>query len=630
MNHFFLWVGQPGEAEASGRRLLAHYKSIGPLSEVRGDAWSLISASQKDGSGALEDQRIRRSLPGAGDRVIAWFGHAWSPDGPLPAISSLDGAADLAPERMVERLRDGSDGVYALICANTHSGEFALGSDCLGTYHVYFRQFENGIAASNSSALLAGIAPVSNLDPQGVQEFCSLAVANEDRTIWQGVHKLRGGEILKIPPGGLAVQLVAHRPLLQALQHVDTSLADAVPAMHRCTSESIAMLARHGGRGGDFRDLPWVADLTGGNDSRALMAALLSNHIPVVSTVTGMPGNEDVVIGARLAEKVGIRHLPRSTAAALSPELFFDALRLTDGEFDAIEFAAVAAVHRMHREDGLQFSVNGSYGETGRGYPWRLGPKAVFFPDQLAGALSSRAPIDANEQGPRRFKSAVPANLFVPAARLDWQQHGAAMIRRLQGYTDGLPQCAQLDLVHVDLRMERWQGRIASSTNQLWPAVSPWGFRESLQQLLTTSPLARRNSLLTRAFTAAYAPALADELLFTGNPARPFTLGQALKFLPAIGWYAKRARQKMAARFMPPPPASLPSARLRQPLLCADPEIRRVLAEPALAQTGLFDCDALAAALDPETGRTEPGYTLWRRLLTLEMGLRMQRTASEL
>jgi hypothetical protein len=358
------------------------------------------------------------------------------------------------------------------------------------------------------------------------------------------------------------------------------------------------------------------------------MAALLRNGVRVVATVSGSEDNEDVVISARLARIAGIPYVRRPPAPPLSLSQVLDAWSLTDGEFDAIEFAGVAGVHRQHLADGLQFSVNGSYGETGRGYPWRLGPRAVFFPDRMARRLIDRTPIDALEQGRQRFRPAVPAGLFTPAAALDWSTHGGAMIGRLLEYTQGLPQCAQLDLLHVDLRMERWQGRIASSTNQLWPAVSPWGFQGVLRRLLTASPLARRNSLLTRAFTAALAPELADELLFTGNPARPFDWRHAMRFVPAAGWYAKRARQKLAARFAPPPPAALPPAAARQPALCADPEFARMLAEPALAATGLFDPDALRAALDPRAPRSESAYVLWRRLVTLELGLRRQAQAA--
>lgn len=627
MNHFLLWVGTPGSIEQTGRRLLTHFKTVGAVSESRGKGWSLISASQKDGSGAFEDERVRHSIPGLENRSVAWFGHAWSAHGARPSFEALCEEPDITPQTMVERIRESSDGVYAVIIADTQTGDVALAADCLGTFHIYFRQFDDGLAASNSSALLAALPPKVAFDATGVQEFCSQAVANEDRSIWQSVRKLRGSQILHVSADGRKPVLIQHRPLLAGLGQVDVTLDLAVPAVYDAISKSISMLARHGGRGAVFQELPWVADLTGGNDSRALMAALLSNRVPVVSTVTGSPGSEDVVIGVRVAQLAGISSIVRAPAAPLRIEELFDSLRLTDGEFNAIEFAGIAKVHRSHRADGLQFSVNGSYGETGRGYPWRLGPKAVFLPDRLAGALSSKMPIDARAQGQKRFKASVPVELFKSSLRVDWEEHGGEMIQRLLNYADGLPQCAQLDLVHVDLRMERWQGRIASSTNQLWPAVSPWGFREPLLRLLSASPLARRNSLLTRAFTAAYAPALADEILFTGNPARPFTWGQALKFLPAVGWYGRRAGTKLAARFAPPTVSDLPTARMRQPHLCEHREIQRYLAEPALAETGLFSSDVLRTALNPDKGMSESGYTLWQRLLTLELALRQHLNA---
>src|SRR5687768_9382846 len=98
MNHFFLWVGPPGTSDDAGRRLLGQFKAVGPISEIRGDNWSLISAPQRDGSGALEDRRVRPS-PDQPPRIVAWFGHAWSTNGPQPALEAVD-AANLSPSEM--------------------------------------------------------------------------------------------------------------------------------------------------------------------------------------------------------------------------------------------------------------------------------------------------------------------------------------------------------------------------------------------------------------------------------------------------------------------------------------------------------------------------------------------------
>ncbi len=630
MNHFFLWVGPPGETERQGHALLPHVKNVGPLFSHRQDGWALVWASQADGAGAFADSRFRGDTSLGRRRALAWFGHAWCDEGPLASMRALADAADKPAARSLEELREATDGVYAAVVVDAVRGEIAIGSDMLGTFHVYYRQFKDGVALANSSALLAALLPAASLDPIGVQEFCSLAVANEDRTLWGEVRKLRGECILSMDIASRRLTMRRHRPLLAELQNVDRDLEASVSGLGGALETVLRRLRRYGNEGSGADERPWAADLTGGNDSRALMAALLHNRVDVAATVSGADDHEDVVIGRRLASVAGIPFIRRPPQGPIGFEAMADALALTDGEFDAVEFAAIADVHRSHRRDGLLFSVNGSYGETGRGYPWRLGPKAVFFPDRMARALLARAPIDAGAQGRDRFRPIAPGSLFSPDAQVDWSTHAAGMIGRLLEYSQGLPRCAQLDLIHIDLRMERWQGRIASATNQLWPAISPWGLREVLPRLLTASPLARRNSLLTRAFTARYAPALADELLFTGNPARPFDWRHSAKFIPAIGWYMGRARQKLAARLSSPPPASLPSAALRQPALCSHVEIRQMLLDPALAATGLFQREALATALEPKPPRSDVAYTLWRRLVTLEATWRRHRRLSAL
>jgi hypothetical protein len=173
--------------------------------------------------------------------------------------------------------------------------------------------------------------------------------------------------------------------------------------------------------------------------------------------------------------------------------------------------------------------------------------------------------------------------------------------------------------------MERWQGRIASSTNQIWPAVSPWGFQDSLPVLLTAHPCARRNSLLTRAYTTFAAPVLADELLFTGNPARPYSWKHAVAFLPAFAWYAGRARAKLQSRFGSRSSSAMRSAAEREPHASRATEFKEWLAQPALAGTGLFDESELLTALAPLQPRDEIGALRWRRLATLELVVRARR-----
>jgi hypothetical protein len=630
MNHFFLWAGPNLKEAARGGALLGYYKSIEQTSVAEGGNWHIAYAPQQDGLGGFRDDRRRPLVANNGNRQLFWFGHAWSQtDGAQPPFDLLEKhAADVSNEKLIELARENSIGVFALLLIDEAGGEALVAADALGSFHVYYRMLREGIAVSNSSALLAGLPPHAGLDPVGVQEFCSNSVANEDRTIWAGVRKLRSGQILKIHLQTPRAELMDHRPLLSALEGIRDYDPNPVPALFDAISEVLLTIDRAGGRGREFRQLPWVSDLTGGNDSRALVAAIVANHIQVASTVSGPPDDPDVRIGEQLAKLLGIAHYPRPQPGRITPLQFFDALRLTDGEFDAVEYSSVAAVHRQHGRDGLQFSLNGSYAELGRGHAWRMGLAGMLFPDRTAAQLACREPLTLKHPSIGRWNQLCslknPANLFSADARASCTDYFAGIFGRLMAYAGHLPRHAQLDLIHTDLRMERWQGRLASSTNQLWPAISPWGFQQPLTRMLTTSPAIRRNGLLTRAFTLAYAPALAREPLYTGNPAMPFALGQAHRFLPVVPYFADRAWQKLRSRFPHGSQNEAPAARARQPLICTDPEIGKWLNEPLLATTGLFDKDVLATLLSPDQPQSPRAHQLWSRLLTVEAALRLQ------
>lgn len=630
MNHFFLWIGEGSEKINFGTEQLNHFKSPGSISRLAGNGWSLCHAAQKDGLGAHGGNRIHLLKTKQGSKHLLWFGHAWSKtDGACPPFSILNQCADgTINTRLIEMARENTNGVFSLILIDDTKGEVVVCADAIGSFQVYHRSFTDGVAISNSSALLSALPPRSSLDPLGVQELCSNAVANEDRSTWQDVRKLRAAHLLQVDCSRPKVSLIPHRPLLDILNGITGYQADPLPAVFDAMSHALITLQNHGGRGAEFRDLQWVADLTGGNDSRALVAAIVANHIKVASTVSGSSDDPDVLIGEHLAKILGIPHFTRGEPSPVSSAQFFEALRLTDGEYDAIEYAGVAEVHHQHIRDGLQFSLNGSYGELGRGHAWRLGLTGMLFPDSVAATLTRRGPLSLDHPSVARWNQMFtlknPEGLFSPSAYVSTTDYFPGMFRRLLSYAGHLPWHAQLDLIHADLRMERWQGRLLSNTGQIWPAVSPWGFQEPLTQVLTASPTMRRNGLLTRAFTLAYAPILAQEPLYTGNPAMPFSLKNAHRFLPLIPYFTGRATQKIQSRFLPGNKAAEPSALERQPLLCTDREIMNWMREPLLAETGLFDRDILLLAISPDRPQSERMHQLWRRLITLEAGLRQQ------
>jgi hypothetical protein len=74
----------------------------------------------------------------------------------------------------------------------------------------------------------------------------------------------------------------------------------------------------------------------------------------------------------------------------------------------------------------------------------------------------------------------------------------ACAINRANLGMDKLPNTLQMDSAYILMRMQRWHGRIMSSTNRLWPCVSPFMFRRVLEVMLATRANDRRRSLLIR------------------------------------------------------------------------------------------------------------------------------------
>jgi len=174
------------------------------------------------------------------------------------------------------------------------------------------------------------------------------------------------------------------------------------------------------------------------------------------------------------------------------------------------------------------------------------------------------------------------------------------------------------------MRMHRWQGRIASSTDQVWPCVSPFMFRPVLETMLRVVPPQRRGGLLIRQVLARYQPELANHPLEHGYPAVPMTLATAWRFWPmATNFAGKVARKLLQKAGMRSGKADAsPGERAPHELLWADEEMRTLLDPGRMELASYVDPTHLRSYLQRSR---EPGFAFtgqWGRLVTLELVLR--------
>lgn len=497
-------------------------------------------------------------------------------------------------------------GIFVIIVGDTEKGYVQIITDRCGSLHFFHRKTPGGHAVCTSSAALAANSP---LDPIAVHEFVATGIIYEDRTLFKEVRKVPPATVTTITDGGKLSFENYWNP--SEIPAESISCDDAADAVHASLTRVLGALPES--------NRPLVSDLTGGYDSRLLLTGLLSSGAPFETTVSGKSTHPDVIVAEKIAQKLGIRHGNMTSEESLEGDSFLSAVRITDGEYDAFDYARIQHIHRS-LSSRYAMSLNGSFGELARGYWWEL----------LWPRIGKLVPLDVAMIARKRF-AAIPydKSVFTGDAAISLTEHMTAALERAESRALGQPNTTQLDWAYYTLRMQRWQGRIASSTNQIWPSISPIGFPEVLDPILAAKAKGRFGSLLARTIFERHAPQLACIPLEHGYPPCRVTPLTIWKFTPLANYYAKKVFERLLRPFAAQltsngsDSAPTPSLRESNAKLFADCSIDDWLENPFLLEAGFFNENRLRAVMDP--GRSIGGRALeqWRRLLTLEALLRL-------
>ena len=605
MSHTFLFVPAASQAEApgfeKGVRALGEFKGV----RITDSATSATASLAVAPATSAADKRIARSADGPNDQVwIADFG-IWLP---LPAEPGRDAAwlVDQYLAHGAEGLARQLQGFFVLIIVDQRQRQVHVITDRCGSIHAYWRQLTDGIAVSLSSAVLAKLGN-AQLDPVGVHEFIATGILYEDRSLWQGIRKIGPATILTIDSAGAQA-----KPYWQfsAVRPESLDLAEAIEQTHHALVAVLKALPTAA--------KPLVSDLTGGYDSRFLLSGLIEAAYPFTTTVSGAAGHPDVTVAARIAAELGLQHQHIPSKPIPTPEEFDAALRMTDGEYDAFDYARILATHRR-LSAAHSMSLNGSFGELARGYWWEL----------LWPKLAQRQPLDVAMVARKRFVAiGYDKTIFAPSAQLDLAAHMAAVAGRAIAPIASFPNTSQMDCLYYSLRMQRWQGRITSATNQLWPAFSPIGFAQVLEPILAAKASTRFRSLFVRATFARFSPVLASIPLEHGYPPMPANPLNLWRFSPLLGHYGGKVWGKLAPRMGIKPAPVVDHEQARQfnaasANFLQESGIGTWLESPQLLNTGLFHPDALHKYLVADT-QAKFRNEQWRRLGTLEALIRNQ------
>lgn len=600
MGSFFIAIpgpetsGPAGPLFRSALQLALTVPGQPPSSTLTTDYAQIATFARRNGSGA--NVTID---PATGNWLVA-IGTWFHQDG--YAAGQENRLLDNFQKKGIRELANSLEGFFTICIGDTRERLVYVLTDVIGSCHCFLRPVPGGMAVSNSSLLLAALQP-AQLDPVGCQEFLALGVIYEDRTLFREVQKLSPASIYRFSAGALK----------QSERYWQAASVDPDSLTEPHAAERLwGRLMESASRIQAVFQRP-AADLTGGYDSRALVAALYASAMPITAVVTGPSDSPDVVISKGLAKMANLPHLQHQKSRKVSFDQLQRALSLTDGEYDLIEYSGIQDVHEgLSRK--FDISINGSFGEVARGYWWEL-----LFPN-----TGKKQRLSAEMLAARRYAvGAHDLSLLSPELRLDLRSHMAGVVARsLEGLEDR-PNTFEMDQTYLSLRMQRWQGRIASSTNRIWPCLSPFMFRSTLETMLAVRPSDRQGSLLIRRMLARFSPAWANFPLEDGTPCLPVTWKNFLRFTPLVGFYGRKIL-KRSARLLGVDSGTGAGATEQSPRmqLWSQEEVLAMLRPETMHLNGLLRKVPLTSFLALSRKNDFAFEAQWNRLLTMECALR--------
>lgn len=419
---------------------------------------------------------------------------------------------------------DELDGCYAIAWWDRASGTLTVAPDHFGRLHVYVAEAPEGIYAGTSPVAVARAARAGAPDPVALWEMLATGVIYEDRSPFAGVRRLLGARRYRFRDG---------RP---AGSEGTALLPPREPGPRASVAELAAACRETVGEWLD-RGTRFLPDLTGGMDSRLVAGFQLGAGLAFDVTVTGDPGEPDARVAGDLARRLGLnlRRVPRSQGAGAqrSWDAVLRAAARVEGTYDAAEYAAIAAVHEPNSTIG-ELSVNGSGGEVYRNYWWD---------ERHVG----RTEGDPAGELVRRFAASAIVPRF--AEPRDAGRHFREVLARTLEARAGDPLPALFDHAYLHLRMQCWQGAIASATNQIWPTLSPLLLARPLSVLYRVPDRERLNGRLFHALFRSFPGPFRTTRLVTGFPPMDPALTNFWRFVPGLfglpAQYWGRARERL-------------------------------------------------------------------------------------
>jgi asparagine synthase (glutamine-hydrolysing) len=191
-----------------------------------------------------------------------------------------------------------ADGTFCLVHYQPQTGMLVLAADKLGIRPLYFWLGEDMVVLASALRILEELSFVpKKMDLRGVTEVVALGAPLADRTPYSGIFLLKPAEIVQIRNKEVA------RSCYWRWDEIKTASDSESIRLAAVRDRFQAAIKR---RRKD--DRATTAYLSGGLDSRSIVATLCQDDVRVRTVNFARPGTQDYYFGNDFAEKIGSIH----------------------------------------------------------------------------------------------------------------------------------------------------------------------------------------------------------------------------------------------------------------------------------------------------------------------------------